>query len=429
MNQLFQDQHPRLLLTCLCALVLTLVLTLGFAQNESDTTETSSEETKVETSVDTESTETSSEAKGTETTETSVETDTNASDEMTETVEDTGDEVTTEEKTEETESSTATESTEDTTTQEDTSDASNTDNSGNQAQDNNASERVITIEYSGGNRKAVDFRYGPWIYSHPNEEGIIGAVGSQGNSQLTVYAKEAELKAPEDVLIATAGERVATFTDGVRVERKRLTALGESLEYSEETGFGELLAQEQIDITVLPKEADGDTTEIQATSATFDVDTDVSVSRGGVTLKSGSQSGEAEEVTFEQGLDLAVMSNPDGQVTLKRSSGDSELTITADSVRVLTESKKLMATGNVKLVDGAITTTGEIVFFDDEIERAEVFGTPDNLAISIDSEFDITIKGQRLEQLIDLDLVEILDETAPSVWDEADFLLTSEMSN
>ena len=291
-----------------------------------------------------------------------------------------------------------------------------------------ANQRVITIDYSGGNRKAVDFRYGPWIYTHPDEEGVVGAVGTEENSQLTIYAKEAELKAPEDVLIATAGERVANFTGGVRVSRKRLTAIGEGLEYSEETGFGELSAEDRIDITVLPKENDGDITTITAAAATFDVDTDVSVSRGEVTLESGTQSAEAEEITFEEGLDLAVMTSPDGQVVIKRGSDDGELIITADIVRVLTDNKKLMASGNVTLVDGSITTTGEVVFFDDAIERAEVFGTPENLAVSIDSEFDVTIKGQRLDQRIDLDLVQILDDTAEIIWDEADFLLTSETS-
>ncbi len=298
-----------------------------------------------------------------------------------------------------------------------------------------ANERVITIEYSGGTRKAVDFRYGPWIYSHPEDEGIIGKVGVEDeqdkkdeDSQLSVYAKEAELKAPEEVLIATAGERVANFTGGVRVQRKRLTAIGEALEYSEETGFGELSAQERVDITVAPKENDGDITTITAASATFDVDTDVSISRGEVTLESGTQSAEAESITFEQGLDLAVMTSPDSQVVIKRGSGDDEVTITADTVRVLTNSKKLMASGNVTLVDGSIMTTGEVVFFDDEIERAEVFGTAENLAKSVDSEFDVTLTGQRLEQRIDLDLVQILDETAEIIWDEADFLLTSELS-
>ena len=291
-----------------------------------------------------------------------------------------------------------------------------------------ANQRVITIDYSGGNRKAVDFRYGPWIYTHPDEEGVVGAVGTEENSQLTIYAKEAELKAPEDVLIATAGERVANFTGGVRVSRKRLTAIGEGLEYSEETGFGELSAEDRIDITVLPKENDGDITTITAAAATFDVDTDVSVSRGEVTLESGTQSAEAEEITFEEGLDLAVMTSPDGQVVIKRASDDGELIITADIVRVLTDNKKLMASGNATLVDGSITTTGEVVFFDDAIERAEVFGTPENLAVSIDSEFDVTIKGQRLDQRIDLDLVQILDDTAEIIWDEADFLLTSETS-
>lgn len=379
------------------------------ATNESDdiTTEgTSSEETGSDVNSDNVNTE--SESDSTEASE----------DTTSETTENTDTEITEEEQPSE-------ENTQEEAVEEETSENTEADNS------DNSNERVITVEYSGGNRKAVDFRYGPWIYSHPDEEGIIGTVGTDENedSQLFIYAQEAELKAPEDVLIATAGERIATFTGGVRVERKRLTALGEALEYSEETGFGELSAEERIEITVLPKENDGELTEIEADAATFNVDTDVSVSRGGVTLENGSQSAVAEEITFEQGLDLAVITSPEGQVTVTRSNEDGDLIITADTIRVLTENKKLMASGDVTLVDGAITTTGQVVFFDDEIERAEVFGTPDNVAVSIDSEFDVTIKGERLEQRIDLDLVEILDETVPDIWDEVDFLLSSEANS
>ncbi|MEZ4629388.1 MAG: LptA/OstA family protein [Deinococcales bacterium] len=283
-----------------------------------------------------------------------------------------------------------------------------------------SSERLITIEYSGGSRTAPDLRYGPYVYSHPDPEGIVGTV-----SNLNIYGSQAELKAPEGVLIAEAeGQREASFAGGVRVNRGRLNANGDILSYSESTGFGVLAGNEGVHIIVEPSRAESDPAEIQADSATFDVDNDVSVSRGKVLLVNGSQSAEADEVTFEEGRDLAKMVKENGQVTARRQNDDgTELIITADILRVLTDQNKLLAMGNVTLIDGAIRSTGDRVFFDDKLSRAEILGNP---AISVDEENGVELQGPRLEQRTDIDVVQVLDDTAESLWNEEDFILNSE---
>ena len=66
-----------------------------------------------------------------------------------------------------------------------------------------ASERLINITYDGGTRNSPDLRYGPYVYAHPDPEGVVAEV-----SNLTIYTQQGELRAPEGVLIAEAeGER------------------------------------------------------------------------------------------------------------------------------------------------------------------------------------------------------------------------------
>ena len=157
----------------------------------------------------------------------------------------------------------------------------------------------------------------------------------------------------------------------------------------------------------------------------FNVDTDTSVSRGNVVLTSGNQSGEAQELIFEEERDLAVMRNENGQVVVQRQNDDgSFLTITADEISVLTNEDTLLATDNVTIVDGDITSTGNTLYFDDETSRAEIVGNP---ATSVDSAQGIELSGARLEQRTDIDVVRVLDETVPSEFDASQFNLTSEV--
>jgi hypothetical protein len=52
-----------------------------------------------------------------------------------------------------------------------------------------------------------------------------------------------------------------------------------------------------------------------------------------------------------------------------------------------------------------------------------VIGNP---ATSVDRANDVEVSGARLEQLIDLSIVRVLDATVPPLADETDFQLTSE---
>ncbi len=208
----------------------------------------------------------------------------------------------------------------------------------------------------------------------------------------------------------------------MRVVQGRLTATGPVLDYSEATGRG--VMPRETAIVVTPAEAGDDVTNIAADTVTFDVDTDTSVSRGDVTLRSGNQDAAAQELTFEEERDLAVMRDPGGRVTVRRENDDGTfLTITADdAVRVLTGRDVLLATGNVEIVDGAVTSTGSTVYYDDETSRAEIIGNP---ARSVDEEFGSTITGGRIEQRTDTDVVRQLSDPTPS-FDAAQFRLTSE---
>ena len=284
-----------------------------------------------------------------------------------------------------------------------------------------AEERIINIDFSGGSQRSESLRYGPLVYTHPDPEGLVATV-----SNLTIYAQDATLSAPEEVLIAQAeGQRDADFTGGVRVARGRLTATGPDLVYSEATGLG--VMPSNTDIVVTPDEEgpeeDRAPVNITANEVTFDVDTDTSISRGDVTLINGSQSAQAQELTFDEGRDLARLRSEGEQVTARRESEDGVLTITADVIRTNTTDDTLLATGNVTIIDGDITSTGDTVYFSDETSRAEVIGSP---ARSVNEAQGVTLTGARLEQRTDLDVVRVLDESVPAEFDPAQFDLANE---
>jgi lipopolysaccharide export system protein LptA len=280
-----------------------------------------------------------------------------------------------------------------------------------------SNERIITITYDGGTRSSPDLRYGPYVYEHPQPDGVAATV-----SNLEIFAQRGELRAPEGVLIAEAeGQREADFTGGVRVERGRLRATSTTLTYSEATGRG--VMPERSDIVVEPAEEGEEVVTIQTDAVTFDVDTDTSVSQGNVTLTNGNQDAEARELIFEETRDLAVLSGEGAQAVARRANDDGTfLTITADEIRVLTGTDVLLATGNITILDGDITTTGDMVYYDDEASRAEVVGNP---AVSVDEAFGSRITGGRIEQRTDIDSVQQLQDPTPS-FDTAQFDLTSE---
>ncbi len=275
-------------------------------------------------------------------------------------------------------------------------------------------ERIITIDGSGGTQSG-NLRFGPILYQHPDEFGISATV-----STLTILGSHVELSGPPGVSIARGGERTASFENGVRVIRGRLEATGPSLEYSEATGLGVLSGPASISIA--PDEEGEQPVLIDADQVAFDVDTDRSTSSGNVHLVNGNQTADAEEMIFEEGRNLGVLTSAGGQAVITRRDADGSLmTITADEIRVLTDDERLYARGNVTVVDGSITSTGDVVFFDDATAIAEVIGSP---ARADDSESGATLVTDRIMQDIEFDFFEAIDASVPSDFDAAEFELS-----
>jgi lipopolysaccharide export system protein LptA len=275
--------------------------------------------------------------------------------------------------------------------------------------------RLITIDSSGGTQSG-NLQYGPIRYQHPDVDGIRATV-----STLSIFAQEAELRAPEGMLLSRAqGKREATFLNGVRVERGRLTATGPNLHYSEATGLGHL--EGPVEIAIAPRDEGDDPVAIRADEASFDVDSDVSESRGNVELTSGRSRAVAQEAIYEEERDLAKLVSAGEQVRIVRidDNGD-ELVIVADEVRVLTGDDRLLARGSVTLTSGNTVSRGDTVFFDDEASRALILGS----AAVAENEVDGTrITGAVLEHRTDIDAVRVY--SAPLDFAEADFRLSSE---
>lgn len=278
-------------------------------------------------------------------------------------------------------------------------------------------KRVITINDSGGTQSG-NLRFGPIVYQHPDPFGMKATV-----STLTIYGHHAVLKAPDGVSIFKGGQRTATFDGGVKVERGRLTASGPVLTYSEASGLGTLTGG--ADITVAPEKAGGDAVHITADRVEFDVDTDRSTSSGHVSLVNGNQAAEAGTLVFEEKRNLGELTEKGGQATITRTDADGKkLIITADEIRVLTDQKKLYATGNVTVVDGTITSKGATVFFDDSQAIAEVLGAPGQPATAVDSKNGSSLRADRIKQDVKYDYFEAIDASAPSAFDKAAFAMT-----
>ena len=278
-------------------------------------------------------------------------------------------------------------------------------------------KRVITIDDSGGTQSG-NLRNGPIVYEHPDPLGITATV-----STLTIHGHHATLEAPDGTSILKGGARTATFDEGVKVERGRLTATGPRLGYSEATGLGVL--DGGVDIQIAPEKAGEDPVAIEAGQVEFDVDTDRSTSKGDVRLLNGNQSAEAGTLVYEEKRNLGQLTTEGGQVTITRTDADGKvLTITADEIRVLTDQKKLYAEGAVKVVDGSITTTGAKVYFDDSEAVAEVIGTDSQPAHAVDSSSGVTLDTDRIRQDVKYDYFEAIDASQPSSFDPTAFDMT-----
>lgn len=283
------------------------------------------------------------------------------------------------------------------------------------AQESTTNERIITIDGSGGTQSG-NLRFGPILYQHPDPFGISAKV-----STLTILGNHVELSGPPEVSIARGGQRTASFENGVQVIRGRLQATGPSLEYSEATGLGVLSGP--ANISIAPNEEGEEPVLIDADQVAFDVDTDLSTSSGNVHLVNGNQTADADEMIFEEGRNLGILTSAGGQATITRQDADGSLmVITADEIRVLTDEERLYATGNVTVVDGSITSTGDVVFFDDATAIAEVIGSP---ARAHDADSGATLVTDRIKQDIEFDFFEAIDSSVASEFDAADFDLTS----
>lgn len=276
--------------------------------------------------------------------------------------------------------------------------------------------RVISIDSSGGDQSG-NLRYGPIVYEHPDPFGIEATV-----STLTIRGPRAELSGPSDTLLSRAkGERTASFEGGVRVSRGRLEANGPTLVYRESTGLG--LLDGGVDVVIEPTDENDDPTRIDADEAEFDVDTDRSISRGGVVLTSGTQRAEADELTYAEETDLGRL-DCEGLCTVVREDEETgTLTITAEEIRVLTQDERLWARGDVTVVNGDITTTGDEVIYDDDERIAEVTGSP---ARSVNERDGVTLESDRILQDVEFDFVEAIDASAVSDVDLTAFLFAEE---
>jgi lipopolysaccharide assembly outer membrane protein LptD (OstA) len=279
--------------------------------------------------------------------------------------------------------------------------------------------RVITIESSGGTQSG-NLRFGPITYQHPDPDGVVATV-----STLTILAPRAVLSGPDDTLISQAqGQRQADFDGGVTVRRGRLVATGTELVYSEATGLGVLHGD--IEVRIAPASEGEDEVVITADRVTFDVDTDVSVSEGGVRLVNGNQTALADRLEFEEARDLGQLTSEGGQAEVRRAGEDGELRIVADEIRVLTELKAMYAAGSVTVEDGPITSHGDTVFYDDEEEVAEVIGSP---ATAVDDAAGVRLETDRIRQDVRFRFVEAIDATVPSTYTAEQFALARERSD
>jgi lipopolysaccharide export system protein LptA len=271
-----------------------------------------------------------------------------------------------------------------------------------------AGSRVITVT---AQNRSGNLRTGPFEYTG-NVKGKV--------QNLEIASQKATLAAPQGTEMAEAeGKRIATFEGGVTVTRGRLTATGPSLEYKETTGLGVLKGPTRV--VQKPEDANDDDVIITSQESTFDVDTDVSTSRGSVKLVNGKQSADADRTTFDEKQDLACLTDT-SKVTLVREpkkAGENKLTITARESRMLTEKKLLVATGGVTLLSGGNKTTGEALYYDDNTSIAYVVGKDaNNPAVNVNEKTGSTIKGGTIERNINRNQVKQLGQNFKIPFDQ-----------
>lgn len=255
--------------------------------------------------------------------------------------------------------------------------------------------RIINIQ--GAPRG--DLRNGPLSFTGSPVKATV--------STLQIRASQATLAAPAGTpLIQAKGKRTSNFTGNVVVTRGRLTAKGGQLAYSEATGQGVLGSGPTATFQPAERTSD-DPVNISAGQMSLDVDNNVSTSTGNVQLRSGTQTGKADRLVFDEDRELAQLT---GTPSLTRAAKGSqkELVMTGQEVRALTKTKTLYVRGGVRLVQGTLTTTGDAVYYDDKKNVAYVVGN----AVSVDSKTKATVRAPAsgaLEQRTDLARVRALN--------------------
>lgn len=256
-----------------------------------------------------------------------------------------------------------------------------------------SANRIINIQ---GSPKG-DLRNGPVTFTGNPVRATV--------STLSITAKQAQLTAPQgQTITASQGKRSARFSSDVRVQRGRLTAQGEDLSYSEASGEGVLRSNARA--SFVPENGKGDTVQIKAESMSLDVDNNRSTSKGNVVLRQGGKSAAASQLIFDEDRELGVLT---GSPRLRQAANGNqkELVILGNEVRARTDDNTIYVKGNVKLVQGGITITGNALFYDDNKNVAYVVGN----AVSRDSQSGATLRAPAsgaLEQRTDLARVRTL---------------------
>lgn len=266
-------------------------------------------------------------------------------------------------------------------------------------------QRIITIEAPGGQRSG-NLRNGPWVYDGGKPGGVIGKV-----KDLEIGATRATLEAPQGKTMQEAeGERVASFEGSVTVKRDRMTASGPRLVYRETNGRGTLDGSARM--RQEPRDRNSDPVEVTAPRMTFEVDTNISTSEGGVTLKNGRQEGRSEGVYYEEDRGLAVFNDAREVVLTRKREGKGDLVIRAKEIRSLTDEKRLLATGGVTLVDGDLTTTGASLVYNDNTGEATIVagrvGNQNVPARSVNAKERATLSGNSLLHNVNRSQVRVL---------------------
>ena len=256
------------------------------------------------------------------------------------------------------------------------------------------------IEFSQNSQFSGNLRTGPYNFTGSAQNPVVATVNN-----MKISSMRATFAAPEGTQITSAkGKRVAEFTDSVNVERGRLTAKGPNLTYSEATGVGVLKGNASA--VFAPEKKGDDPVNIAASEMSFDVDTDVSTSKGNVKMVNGNQTGISSSMVFDEKRELGLLTG-DVQMNRAASGKQKALTITGVSARILTKDKLMYVKDKIKLVSGDITTTGDSMFYDDKKNLAVIVGN----AVSVNAKDGTRVTGNVLEQRTDLGRVRQLTGT------------------